>query len=103
MQIVNGYVCMTSCDVSLANKGVDPAHPKDDPNKVDPAKASATADLGKDGKTDPSKTDSTASVNASPAVVFGGVLAQANGPGGATGPSVFSNAGASGQLLDVTA
>jgi len=27
MKIVNGFTCRTSCDVVLAKKGVDPAHP----------------------------------------------------------------------------
>jgi hypothetical protein len=29
--VVNGYVCQTSCDVALAKKGIDPAHPHDPP------------------------------------------------------------------------
>jgi len=43
MEIVNGYVCQTCCDVELAKRGVDPAHPKDDPKNpnYDPAKAKA--------------------------------------------------------------
>lgn len=34
MQIVNGYVCFTSCDASAARKGHDPRNPTDDPAKV---------------------------------------------------------------------
>ena len=30
MQIVNGYVCKTSCDAVLAQKHIDPADPQDD-------------------------------------------------------------------------
>ena len=38
MQVVNGYVCQTCSDVSLAQKGIDPAHPEDNPKspKYDP-------------------------------------------------------------------
>ena len=43
MEIVNGYVCRNCTDVELAKRGVDPAHPKDDPKNpaYDPAKAKA--------------------------------------------------------------
>jgi len=34
MQIVNGYVCQTSCDVAAAKKGHDPKNPHDDPVKA---------------------------------------------------------------------
>lgn len=34
MQIVNGYVCQTSCDVSAARTGHDPKNPHDDPVKA---------------------------------------------------------------------
>ena len=30
MQIVNGYVCKTSCDAVLAQKNINPADPQDD-------------------------------------------------------------------------
>lgn len=36
MEIVNGYVCRTCCDVDLAKKGIDPAHPHDGPNGLEP-------------------------------------------------------------------
>jgi hypothetical protein len=45
MQIVNGYVCATSCDVAAAKKGHDPKNPHDDPVKaaqLGEAKALAT-------------------------------------------------------------
>ncbi len=66
MEIVNGYVCQSCCDVALAKKGVDPAHPKDDPTSAayDPAVA----------KQDKAK----ASGNYAPAVTFGGALAGLN-------------------------
>jgi hypothetical protein len=31
MKVVNGFTCRTNCDVTLAKKGVDPAHPHDPP------------------------------------------------------------------------
>jgi hypothetical protein len=31
MQVVNGYLCRDCTDVLRAQKGVDPAHPKDGP------------------------------------------------------------------------
>ncbi len=34
MQIVNGYVCQTGCDVAAAKKGHDPKNPHDDPVKA---------------------------------------------------------------------
>ena len=34
VQIVNGYVCQTSCDVSAALAGHDPKNPQDDPAKA---------------------------------------------------------------------
>jgi hypothetical protein len=34
MQIVNGYVCQTSCDVAAVKKGHDPKNPHDDPVKA---------------------------------------------------------------------
>jgi len=34
MQIVNGYVCFTTCDASAARKGHDPRNPTDDPAKT---------------------------------------------------------------------
>lgn len=56
MQVVNGYLCQTCSDVSLAQKGIDPAHPEDNPQspKYDPQAAASRRD---------------------PAVRFGGALA----------------------------
>jgi len=30
MQVVNGFVCKTSCDADLARRRIDPANPQDD-------------------------------------------------------------------------
>jgi hypothetical protein len=35
MQIVNGYVCQTSCAVTAAKHGHDPKNPHDDPVKAE--------------------------------------------------------------------
>jgi hypothetical protein len=35
MQIVNGYVCQTGCDVAAAKRGHDPKNPRDDPVKAE--------------------------------------------------------------------
>jgi len=57
MELVNGYVCRTCADVSLAKRQIDPAHPKDGPNGRD-------ARVDKSGDARP------------PAVLFGGALGQ---------------------------
>jgi hypothetical protein len=31
MKVVDGFTCRTNCDVTLAKKGIDPAHPHDPP------------------------------------------------------------------------
>ena len=58
MELVNGYVCRSCADVSLAKRQIDPAHPKDGPNGRD-ARAADKADDARP-----------------PAVLFGGALAQ---------------------------
>jgi hypothetical protein len=42
VKIVNGFTCRTQCDVALAKKGIDPAHPHDPPGTTRRA-SSATA------------------------------------------------------------
>ena len=71
MQIVNGYLCQTCCDVALAKQGKNPAHPN--------APAWQSDKTGQVG------------TNA-PAVTFGGALAQANG--GASSQAGSQQAGA---------
>jgi hypothetical protein len=43
MQIVNGFVCMNCTDVEHAQKGIDPAHPKQDATVAGPRDASNEA------------------------------------------------------------
>jgi hypothetical protein len=57
MELVNGYVCRSCADVSLAKRQIDPAHPKDGPNGRD-ARAEKTED------------------SRPPAVLFAGTLGQ---------------------------
>lgn len=67
MQIVNGYICATSCDVSVAKKGHDPKNPHDDP--VEAAQlALAKGQVPKDGD------GGLSAQGAEPAVQFGGAL-----------------------------
>jgi hypothetical protein len=79
MQIVNGYVCQTCCDVAAAKAGKDPAHPN-----APPGQSGKAAKPGQTGPSDPTAgadpTGAAQPTNANrPAVTFGGVLAQVNG------------------------
>ena len=83
LQIVNGYVCQTCCDVTAAKAGKDPAHPNTPPgsdNKT--GQAGKTDRAVGDGQT--SNASSVSASNASQpgfapnAVSFGGALGQAN-------------------------
>jgi hypothetical protein len=46
LEVINGYVCQSCADVALAKRGVDPAHPKDDPKSPGYDPATAKADHG---------------------------------------------------------
>ena len=76
MQIVNGYMCQTSCDVSAAKAGHDPKNPHDDPVKarqLDEQKALASGRAPDDGAVAPGVTATDGF--AVDAVTFGGRLA----------------------------
>jgi hypothetical protein len=68
---VNGYSCKNCTDVDNAKRNIDPAHPQDGPfgvNRVPkPGEPKATGGVSAPGP-----------ANSSPAVVFGGQLAQLN-------------------------
>jgi hypothetical protein len=66
IDVVNGYVCTSCSDVSLAKKGVDPAHPQDNPASPTYNAAVAKADKAKAGQA------------VQPSVTFGGQLAALN-------------------------
>jgi hypothetical protein len=90
IEVVNGYACHSCSDVSLAKKGVNPAHPTDNPSN--PA----------------SEINKAKGAGATPAVLFGGALAGLNPPGvGSTGHVSASSATGSqyspGTLLNVSA
>jgi hypothetical protein len=47
MEMINGYVCKSCCDVEYAKKHIDPAHPKDGPyreKRVDQASTQPPSD-----------------------------------------------------------
>lgn len=49
LQVVNGFICMSGCDVAAARRGADPRNPTQDPvkqallDRADPAKAARSA------------------------------------------------------------
>jgi hypothetical protein len=86
LQIVNGYLCQTCCDVALAKQGKNPAHPNAPAWQSD-----KTGQVGQSGNTNQAAGASSSSTNA-PAVTFGGALAQANG--GASSQAGSQQAGA---------
>ena len=59
LEIVNGYPCFNCTDVGYAKRGIDPAHPEDDPSKPGQA-AKPSGNSGVDAR--------------GPAVTFGGKL-----------------------------
>jgi hypothetical protein len=86
MRIVNGYVCMTSCDEAVARRNIDPKNPHDDP-----VKAAQLAE--KKGVV----AETTAVPTVEPAFRLDGLLATARKPGDPTA------AGIPLRLVDVTA
>ena len=93
MQIVNGYVSQTGCDVAAAKKGHYPKNPHDDPIK---AEALAEQKALTTGKTDQATgATATQTAFAVEAVRFGGSLSSLTPRG--------SGAGATQQLVDLTA
>lgn len=103
MQIVNGYVCLSCCDVAAAKAGKDPAHPNAPPGSTDKPgqtnKPGQAATSGQPSGSQPSNANR-------PAVTFGGALAQTNGSssaGQAPSPSPPGAPAYSGGLLNVSA
>ena len=72
MEVVNGYVCKTCCDVELAKKHINPADPEHDVHNPKSSNYGKAEDPQKPGK--PAAT---------PAVTLGGVLAQVTAAAGA--------------------
>lgn len=72
MQIVNGYVCQTGCDVSAARAGHDPKNPHDDPVKARQLAEQKALSSGRPIDQASASTDTGFAVDA---VAFGGRLA----------------------------
>ncbi len=64
MKIVNGYDCRTQCDVVLAKKGIDPAHPHDPPGEARRAgsPSDASDEAPQPGENHPAATGSVGTV-----------------------------------------
>ena len=99
MNVVNGYVCKTSCDAVLAQKHINPADPQDDVHNPKSPNCGKPEDPQHPGKPlPPSQT---------PAVTFGGALAKVNAATGAASPTVTASSTQTpyvpGSLASVTA
>ena len=79
MQIVNGYVCKTTCDVPLAQKNINPADPQDDVHNPKSPNYGKAEDPHHPGKPAPAWE--------SKSVTFGGSLARVNGAADTSDPS----------------
>jgi hypothetical protein len=79
MQIVNGYVCQTSCDAILAQRNINPADPQDDVHNP------KSPNYGK--PEDPQHPGKPAPAWELQAVTFGGSLARVNGAAAASDPA----------------
>jgi hypothetical protein len=81
IEVVNGYLCLSSCDVTAAEQGKNPAHPNAAPGQSDATGAASQAGA-KDktsatAQTDPSATSASANSSWSQsAVVLSGVFSQ---------------------------
>lgn len=78
VQIVNGYVCATTCDVAAAKKGHDPKNPHDDPTKAAALNEQKSLARG----TPSSQMEAAGGISlalAAPAVSFGGALSGGSG------------------------
>ncbi|HEY2706936.1 MAG TPA: hypothetical protein VGI95_02675 [Caulobacteraceae bacterium] len=86
VQTINGYLCLNCSDVSLAQKGQNPAHPTGSPSN--PTGATPNGPLGPNPKDNAGAvagaTPSSGSAQSPNAVVFGGLL---SGQSLATSPS----------------
>ncbi len=103
LEIVNGFVCQTCADTTLAKAGKDPAHPYAD-KTIAGDQADSASKTGKANASDAAaSTDGNA---ASPAVTFGGVLAQINSlssTSASSGAPSTSQPYSSGSVFNVTA
>jgi len=79
MQIVNGFVCKTSCDAALAQRNIDPADPRDDVHNPKSPNYGKPEDPQHPGKPRPAWE--------SQAVTLGGALARVNGAAASSDPT----------------
>jgi hypothetical protein len=79
MQIVNGYVCKTSCDVLFALRDINPADPQDDVHNPKSPNYGNPEDPRHPGKPLPAWE--------SKSVTFGGALAKVNGAADVSDPT----------------
>lgn len=68
-QVVNGYVCTSSCDVAAAKRNADPKNPHNDPVKAQELAEKRALATGK-----PTEDKNPLKVEATEAVSFGGRL-----------------------------
>lgn len=108
-EIVNGYICWDCADVAKAKKGENPAA-----SPLDPSSNGANGTNGSNGASGSSSTQGAQGASSqSPAVVFGGVLANASGPnasafgqtlaGGTAAAQTSASLWAPGRQLNLTA
>jgi hypothetical protein len=99
MQIVNGYVCKTTCDAALAQKNINPADPQDDVHNPKSPNYGKPEDPHNPGKPLPAWE--------TPAVTLGGVLAKVTAASGAASPAANGSSTQTpyvpGALADVSA
>jgi hypothetical protein len=99
MQIVNGYVCKTSCDVPLAQRNINPADPQDDIHNPKSPNYGKAEDPQHPGKPRPAWETQ--------AVTFGGALARVTGAADALEPGQAASTAqtpyAPGSTVNVTA
>ena len=79
MQIVNGFVCKTSCDADLARRRIDPADPQDDIHNPRSPNFGKPEDPQHPGKPRPAWETQAAA--------FGGALMRVNGAGDLAEPT----------------
>jgi hypothetical protein len=77
MEVVNGYVCKSCCDVDLAKRHINPADPQDDVHNPKSPNYGKPEDPQHPGKPRPAWETQ--------AVTFSGALARVNGAADASG------------------
>jgi hypothetical protein len=76
MDVVNGYVCKTCCDVELARRNIDPADPRDDVHNPKSPNYGKTEDPHHPGKPLPAWDAQAVNLSGALAKVHGAANAQ---------------------------